>query len=210
MSLTLPTVSVTPGPNWATIINQALTVIDSHDHSSGKGAKVTPTGLLIDADLTINQNNLTSLRSTRFVAQSSALNTPLDLQCVYVVSGDLFYNNNAGVAVQITSGGTVNAPGAGAWKVKIPVSYPYAVIPGDAQRVIVVDTTAARTVNLPAATNEMFCIIKDRDGLSLTNNITVTPNGTDTIDGVNASFVIQENAAAYGFISDGVSAWYVV
>ncbi len=52
--------------------------------------------------------------------------------------------------------------------------------------------------------------VKDITGTAATNNITVTPNGTDTIDGVNASITINENAAARMLISDGAAAWYIL
>ena len=41
MNLTLPTVGTTVGPTWASLLNTAITSIDSHDHSSGKGATIS-------------------------------------------------------------------------------------------------------------------------------------------------------------------------
>jgi hypothetical protein len=40
MNLSLPTVSVTIGPTWATQLNTALETVDVHDHTSGKGVQV--------------------------------------------------------------------------------------------------------------------------------------------------------------------------
>lgn len=210
MSLDLPTVSVTLGPAWATALNAALTLIDSHDHSDGKGALVTPAGMNINANLDFNQYNATDLTSVRLYPQSATLVGASDLRCLYAVGGNLYFNNAAGVAVQITSGTTVNSSGSGAWDVTTPGAYPYTIVSGDAQRVILVDTSAARTLNLPAATTTMYCIVKDAEGTAQTNNITVAPDGTDTIEGSTDDFIINENFGARGFISDGVSAWYVV
>jgi hypothetical protein len=208
LSMTLPTVSTTLGPQWATDLNACLEIIDSHDHSDGNGAKVTPAGMTINEDLDVGGNHLDDVKSTRYVSQNAALAGSDDVNSSYVVNGNLYYNNSAGVAVQVTSGSSVNAPGSGTWDVTNPGAYPYTVVTGDAQRVILVDTTSARTVTLPAATNVICFIIKDKSNASQTNNITVTPDGTDTIDGVNASIALNVDGIAQGFISDGVSAWY--
>ena len=51
MSLVLPTPGEQLGPTWATNINTALSVIDDHDHSSGKGRQIGVAGITIDDDL---------------------------------------------------------------------------------------------------------------------------------------------------------------
>ena len=48
MTLDLPVVSTTPGPTWATAVNEAFDTVDTHDHSTGNGVKITPTGLNIN------------------------------------------------------------------------------------------------------------------------------------------------------------------
>lgn len=210
MSLDLPTVSVTLGPAWATALNAALTAIDLHDHSEGKGTRITSAGININDDLDFADFYLTSVGSLRMTSLGAALASSEDINCFYVVNGNLYFNNNAGVGVQVTSGSSVNAPGSGEWDTTTPGAYPYTVVTGDAQRVILVDTGSARTINLPAATTVMFCIIKDKTGTCQTNNITVTPDGTDSIDGATGNLLIRSNFASVGFISDGVSAWYQV
>lgn len=112
MLLNLPDVGVIPGPLWASMLNAAFFDIDSHDHSSNKGVQVTPSGLNVDSDLPFNSNNAITLRSTAYDNQGAFLpNT--DLRRIYVKGGDLFYNNNLGVPVQITSGTTINITGFG-------------------------------------------------------------------------------------------------
>lgn len=112
MGLILPTVSVTPGPTYATENNQAFTDIDEHDHTAGKGVPVPSEGISITSDLPFGSQNATLLRSARFVNNGSVLALPTDLGCVYEKGGDLYYNNAAGTPVQITLGSTVYNPGA--------------------------------------------------------------------------------------------------
>ena len=110
MMLPVPIVSVDPGPDWANNINACLGILDQHDHSSGEGVKITPNGLNINSDLTIGGNNLTNVNTTSFVSLSGVLSGNLD--SIYVVGRELYYNDGAGNHVQITNGGNVNA-GAG-------------------------------------------------------------------------------------------------
>lgn len=104
MNLDLPVVNTTPGPTWASSVNDAFDVIDSHDHSSGNGVKVTPTGLNINADLPFAGNNATQLRSVRFTDQGTVQTESTDLGCLQLVGGDLWWVNGNGTGVQITSG----------------------------------------------------------------------------------------------------------
>lgn len=207
MLLVLPTPEVQIGPDWAQNLVDALTKIDSHDHSSDNGVKVTPAGMLINADLDVDGNGLLNVLK---VALASASGTDSEPAKIYRVGQNLWYNNAAGSPVQITSGTSLAVPGTGAIAADSPASYPYSVLGSDAQKVLLVDSSAARTLNLPAATTAMFFMVKDALGSAQTNNISIVPDGTDTVDGSNSTFLMQENYGARGFVSDGVSAWYVV
>lgn len=113
MGLTLPTVGVTAGPQYATDINNALTIIDSHDHTPGSGTAIPSTGLNINADLNFQGNNATVLRSTRFNAQASVIAEATDLNCLSVSGVDLYYNDGNGNQIRITqSGGVAGSPGS--------------------------------------------------------------------------------------------------
>ncbi len=72
--------------------------------------------------------------------------------------------------------------------------------------------TGAVTLNLPAATTvgSIAYIVKDTGNNAAANNISVTPAGADTIDGVAAAKVMNANLSAYMFVSDGVSNWSVL
>jgi hypothetical protein len=113
MGMLLPDPTITPGPTYASENNGAFDVIDSHDHTSGKGLPVPSNGLNINGDLPFNNFNATTIRAARFQSQTSPLTTPSDLSQLYVVNGNLFYNNQLGQQVQITVGNALDATSIG-------------------------------------------------------------------------------------------------
>lgn len=114
MGLTVPSVSNDPGPDWATEINNSLSIIDAHNHALGSGVQINPDGININSDLTFNTtNNAINLRSVRFVNQGSPISDPTDIGCLYEAAGELYYNDASANQVQLTSGGLVNATASG-------------------------------------------------------------------------------------------------
>lgn len=112
MSLIIPGVGTTDGPEWAEDLNASLTLIDAHDHSSGYGVPITPSGLNINADLSFGSNNAIAINSARFTAQSSPISGSI-LDTVYVYGVDLYFNDGSGNQVRITqSGGVAGSPGS--------------------------------------------------------------------------------------------------
>jgi hypothetical protein len=208
MGITKATPGVTAGPLWAQQLNDAIDTLDAHDHSSGKGKKVTPSGLDITGDLEFNGNDAKELRTTAFESQGGTLSVA-DTGALYNVGGNLYWNNGSGAAVQVTSGSAVNNSVTGAFATSTPGAYPYTVVAGDAQKVLLVDTSSARTINLPAATTAVLFAIKDKTGSAASNPISVVRSGGDTIDGSGSTATLD---AAYGwwfFVSDGVSNWTI-
>lgn len=108
MSLNEPTVGTTAGPTWATETNSNWTSIDAHDHTSGKGVQLTPSSLNINGDLEFNQNSASELKNVIFDSSVSAASTNYS---VYQASGNLYWRNNSGTAVQITDGSAVKTTG---------------------------------------------------------------------------------------------------
>ena len=108
MALTLPVVSQTPGPTWASEINADLSLIDSHNHTSGQGSLVPVAGLDINADLSLDTHALTDVTKVVLLNGASATNNS-----VYAVSGNLWWTNGGGTPVQITSGNAVNVGATG-------------------------------------------------------------------------------------------------
>lgn len=77
--------------------------------------------------------------------------------------------------------------------------------------ICLVDTSAARTITLPAAANNngRRFTIKDTTGSEETNNITLIPNGTDKIEGINANKVLSANWGSVILFCDGTQ-YYVI
>ena len=113
MNLLLPVPTVTPGPTYASENNEAFDLVDSHDHTPGKGVPIPSNGININNDLPYNGYNAASLRSTQFQTQVAPLSLPSDLSMLYVVNGNLYYNNQIGQQIQLTSGASLNASSIG-------------------------------------------------------------------------------------------------
>jgi hypothetical protein len=107
MDLELPTVNEQTGPEYAENINTALEAVDEHDHTSAKGKQVPTAGINIDADLDFNEFDILDVRAVQHADQDIILGTSVT-DAIYGVSGDLYWNNGTGVAVQITSGAGLN------------------------------------------------------------------------------------------------------
>jgi hypothetical protein len=110
MGLSLPSPGVDEGPGWAEQLNDSLSLVDLHNHTAGKGTKIPVAGLDLQADLTINSNSHTDVKSVKFTSQSSSLTTT---NAVYVVNGELYFSDSGGTNVQITSGGSLNLASTG-------------------------------------------------------------------------------------------------
>ena len=209
MSLTLPTPSVTLGPEWATELNAALELVDSHDHTSGKGKKITPAAINVNSNLSLGGYSATEVLSAVFNDQSASPSTP---SSVYSLNGDLYWNNGSAVPVQLTSGGSIVSTPASVENLDYQAVNTDTTISSASTVVFLdVDTTATRTITLPAAsavpTGRIY-VIKDASGQSETNTLTIVPNGSDTIDGA-ASLAINSNYASIVLISNGTNSYKV-
>src|SRR3712207_6392246 len=73
----------------------------------------------------------------------------------------------------------------------------------------VTSTAAARTINLPAAATVgagKTYIVKDESGAAGTNNVTIDPNGSETIDGA-ATKAISTNYGSLRVVCGGTN-WF--
>ena len=83
-------------------------------------------------------------------------------------------------------------------RIKLVTSTPYTVNP-ELDEVLLINFAGAVTINLPAGTPGKELIIRDESDAAYTNNITIVPNGSDTI----------EEGGSYILNLDGEAVWIV-
>ena len=104
MNLNLPVVRTTVEPVWATQLNAAVTLVDSHDHTTDNGQRLTTASINIDTNLSLGNNKLIN------VSGLSVKNRTTDCcdNAYYIKDGDFYFRDGSSNAVKITNGGTVN------------------------------------------------------------------------------------------------------
>jgi len=212
LNLILPIPTVTLGPAWASQLNTALTLIDSHDHTSGKGVLVPTSGLNINANLNFGGYKPYALFATQFTSQVLALSGALNANSVYVNNDNLYFVNGSGLGVQITAGGAIVSTPSAAQAFDVQdVTTSLVVGSGDSFVYLTVDTAAARTITLPlvaSVAEGRIYIIKDKSGSARTNPITVVPSGADTIDG-GGSVVLNSDYGTWMIIGNGSTSYFL-
>jgi|SRR6516164_294608 hypothetical protein len=215
MLLVLPDVSITAGPQWATLLNTAFTQIDSHDHSLNKGVQITPSGLNISSDLTFNQNNATNMRSLRLFPNNTFIPTINDRTCLYALNGELYYIDAAGNNVQITINGTVDVANS-ITALSIKDTGFFIQYFGDTSRQFrfnasAIPTGTTRVLSVPdSGANDTF--VTQTASQTLTNKTLTSPvianinTGTvtfalPTADGVSGQVIQTNGAATLSFVN---------
>lgn len=112
MSLVLPTDHGSID-TWDVILDAAFGLVDSHDHTTGKGAQVPSAGLKINADVSWSSGGasraITDLLAVDFKPSSLTLMTAL-AGALFVNSADneLYWRTTSGVNVKLTAGAALN------------------------------------------------------------------------------------------------------
>lgn len=113
MGLVLPEPGTTPGPTWASEIVDAFESVDAHDHTTGKGTKVPSAGLNLNADVELNDNRLTEVRSVKFETTTGSLAGAAHARSLHWSGSSLIATTESGVEVAIITGGQMNPSAAG-------------------------------------------------------------------------------------------------
>jgi len=111
MSIIPPVVGVTPGPEWASDINNILeTNIAEHTHTTGAGVQLTQAALNITSTLPMNNQALGNSKAVQLTAQATS---PAFAGSVFNTGGNLYFRNGSNVDVQITNGSSLSGVSVG-------------------------------------------------------------------------------------------------
>ena len=209
MGLVLPTPGQRLGPTWASDLNAALTLVDSHDHTSGKGVTLGVASFTIDAD--VNYNNNYALLNANYLGFDETATPSTDFPAASKPS-------------ILFSGGAVNVPASAVASKSFAVNTtlvsvtPFnststpALAEADGYNVYFLNySTGAATITLPTMAGmpagRMFTF-KDINGNASTNPINILPTGTETIDGISAAaggvtLVSAYESASFVCVGDG-------
>lgn len=108
MSLVLPTDHASTDV-WGAAINTAMGLVDAHDHSPGKGVKISQAGIGITGDLTFASHAATNMSVLDLIPVTTTVASAYS-SALFTNSADnnLYWRTNLGTNVQITNGGTLN------------------------------------------------------------------------------------------------------
>lgn len=211
MLLPLPVPGLDTGPGWATALNNALGLIDAHDHAT-IGVPLSTASLDINATLPLHGNAVEGVSSVVFTPQTPTV-FPDPTLSLGTDGTDLYY---AGVAsqVRLTHLGAPAAPTV----LFSPTANPSATLLITNTVISSSNPWTLYTVNpssggfqvtLPSASIEgKIIIIKDTGNATSILAVTIVAGSGHTIDGGGTSPRIQSAFAVYRFIADG-SNWFV-
>lgn len=113
MNLTLP-VEGGDNDNWDVVLNDAIELVDAHDHTTGKGVKIPAAALNINADTPWNSAGtyyaLTGVKALDFQPLAAALMSAY-AGALFMSSADneLYWRTSGGTNVKLTNGASLNA-----------------------------------------------------------------------------------------------------
>ena len=108
MGIVYPTQGGT-ADTWGTALNAALSLVENHDHTSGKGVQIPSAGIGINADLGFAAYAITSLKAAAYTGVApAAVAGYASALFVSNVDNNLYFRNSGGTNVQLTNGATIN------------------------------------------------------------------------------------------------------
>ena len=206
-SISKPAVGTDTGPTWAENLNTSLDAIDGHDHSTNKGIRITPAAINVNADMEFNQNSATELKNVIFDSSVTAATTAYS---VYQASGNLYWRNGSGTAVQITTGSSVNA---GAGSISGMTSTDAGVTYADGSKTFNFFTDSANEDYGKMAHADLLLFKYTNDNSADTDYITIAANsaasghsGTIYVPSENGTFLTTNTSYATAVINIATSA----
>ncbi len=226
MGQIVPT-GATPGALYATDITQDLLInVAQHTHTGASnldGYQLGADAMDIASDLQLNNNNLGTSRSVEFVSQPTNINGPDDVDALYVVDGDLWFNDGFGNQIRVTENGAI-IPST----IASLLNWTTTTLTGTGSPVIIPNnstyncyscytTSAILPIILPLVATQTagrFFMFNDAGNNAATNNITISvaTGSTDLFNTGLTTFTIDSNGgfiAIYSIPSVSPNVWQV-
>lgn len=209
-----------PGKPAYQQISTALNSLCNLTHTgpaNNDGYQLTQLSLNFTGDLPLNQNNLIAVRSTRMVDEAAILAGSSDTNCLYVVDGNLYYNNASGVPIELTNGPSPSANPVSVFAGE-SVTGNLVILPSNTANLFNVHSASGSiAITLPAAASVApwrFYWFYDADNDAFNNNIFINIAGGsgNTIHAMNQTgghdIPLASNGMSCVVYTDGVSTWY--
>lgn len=100
LQIDMKRISIASGADQASYINAGLEVLDDHDHTEGKGTRITPEGFLINDDFNMNGHYIINSGGITFTDRDDNFTS----QGWFVKSGNFYIRDGLGNIIQLTEG----------------------------------------------------------------------------------------------------------
>ena len=203
----------------------SVNVDNSTIEINSNNLRVKPLGITnseVSASAGIVYSKLSIADGDLSIAKTSGLQTALDakLPITLTTTGDIIYSSSGATPARLGIGSTGNvltvAGGLPSWAAPVvpnptvtSVAGTLNLVAGDSNKIFLISTAAARTVNLPAPASGLIFRFKDSTGQANTNNITLVRNASEQIEGIAASKILQTNWGSWTLVSDGTN-WFLI
>lgn len=169
--------------------------------ADGSGIELTGTQFSLELDGTTLTKGAAGLKVTAVTGSRALVSDASgNMAAATTTATEIGYVNGVTSAIQ-TQLNAINA-GKGIVSVSSNVTL-------TEQRIHLVDTSAARSLTLPAPAATSFIVVKDSTGSCATNSITIVRAGSEKIETVAASYVLDTDLGSWTFVSNGTD-WFIV
>jgi hypothetical protein len=109
MGLSIPVPGQTTDPYWSAYMSQALALLDAHDHSLSKGARLSQASIQVTSNWDMRGYGTTNQKFVTFTNPSTIWSPAPGNASIYFVNGECYIKDGSGNSIQLTSGGGINA-----------------------------------------------------------------------------------------------------